>query len=401
MHDVLHDEATARLLDDVAALVPALQEDAARLDAQVAFPQSGFSALRRLGVLTASVSPANGGLGLGYGAGGALALLRLFALLGSGSLPVARLYEAHVNALQLIERYAAPQLAMRAARDAAEGHVFALWVTDPHGSTLALQPHGAGFVLEGGKAFCSGAGVVTRALITAELQSATRMLVVSLEPGMRVAPSPIRLGGMRAAITGSIDFSGMAIAPEALLGEDGDYLREPVFSAGAWRGSACALGGLAALVALHREEIRRRGRDADPHQRARFGQLLIAHETARLWMREAALRACLEDGPSDEIVAYVNLARIAVETACLDAMRLTQRSLGLGAFIAGSRAEILCRDLGVYLRQPAPDETLDTAAAYFFRADAVTRRAFFKLSAHRCDGAAGRAAGVDSGAAPR
>jgi alkylation response protein AidB-like acyl-CoA dehydrogenase len=354
-----------KLLDGIAALLPSLQENAVRLDAHAEYPHAGFTALTRLGLLTATVPERGGGLGFGYGADGALALLRLFVLLGRANLSIARLYEAHVNALQLIDRYGTVALSAAAAKDAADGHIFALWVTDPPGKPLALKPGG---LLDGEKAFCSGAGVVTRALITAATDIGTRMLVVGLERGTRVIPSPVQLGGMRAAITGCIDFSGMKVAPDAWLGENGDYLREPVFSAGAWRGSACALGGLAGLVDLHREDLWRRQRGSDPHQRARFGQLLIAHETARLWMREAALRGCLEDGPADEIVAYINLARIAVEAACLDAMRLTQRSLGLSAFIAGGRTELLCRDLATYLRQPAPDETLDKAAEYYFTA---------------------------------
>jgi alkylation response protein AidB-like acyl-CoA dehydrogenase len=355
-----------RILEGVAKLVPSIQKDTMKRDAQSAFPQAEFAALTALGLLTATVPEARGGLGLGVGPEGASGLLRLFVLLGQASLPVARLYEAHVNALQLIERYGTPATAAGAALDAARGHLFALWVTDPSDAKLALKPHGSGFVLEGGKAFCSGAGQATRALITAANTTETQMLVVGLEPGTRVIPSPIKLNGMRAAITGSVDFSGMEVGPDALLGADGDYLREPVFSAGAWRGSACALGGLAALVDLHRDELRRRHRDADPHQRARFGQLLIAYETVNLWMREAALQGCLEDLPPEEVVAYINLARIAVEAACLDALRLTQRSLGLNAFIAGSQAELLCRDLATYLRQPAPDETLDKAAEYYF-----------------------------------
>jgi alkylation response protein AidB-like acyl-CoA dehydrogenase len=355
------------LLRDIEALLPALQKHAVHLDEAAAFPHEEFIILRERGLLTASVTQGRGGAGFGYGKTGALALLRLFVLLGQASLPIARLYEAHVNALQLIERYGAARLADEAARDAAAGHLFALWVTDSR-TPVVLTPRGAGFVLEGGKAFCSGAGVATRALITAATESGTRMLVVRLEAGVRVLPSPVKLAGMRAAITGSVDFSGMDVAAEALLGREGDYLREPVFSAGAWRGSACALGGLSALLDLHRGEMRCRQRDADPHQRARFGQLLIAHETASLWVGKAALRGCLEDGPAEEIVAYVNLARIAVEAACLDGLRLTQRSLGLNAFIAGSPAELLCRDLATYLRQPAPDETLDKAAEYYFQA---------------------------------
>jgi alkylation response protein AidB-like acyl-CoA dehydrogenase len=362
------DIAQPAFLESVAKLVPSIQQDALQRDAQIAFPQAEFLALTELGLLTATLPESRGGLGLGIGRQGAAALLRLFVLLGQASLPVARLFEAHVNALQLIERYGTEQLAASAARDAAQGHLFALWVTDPFDARLAMAPHGQNFILQGGKAFCSGAGRATRALITAAKDTETRMLIVALEPGARVLPSPIKLGGMRAAITGSVDFSGMIVGPDALLGADGDYLREPVFSAGAWRGSAAALGGLTALVELHRDELRHRRRNADPHQRARFGQLLIALETANLWMREAALRGCLEDAPPEEITAYINLARLAVEAACLDALRLAQRGLGLNAFIAGSRAELICRDLATYLRQPAPDETLDKAAGYYFNA---------------------------------
>jgi alkylation response protein AidB-like acyl-CoA dehydrogenase len=194
------------------------------------------------------------------------------------------------------------------------------------------------------------------------------MLIIALEPGTRVLPSPIKLSGLRAATTGAMDLTGIQIPPDAALGAPGDYLREPVFSAGAWRGSAAAFGALTALVELHRHELLQRARAHDPHQTARFGELLIAYETARLWLQQAALRACLEDGPPEAIVAYINLARLAVEAACLDAMRLSQRSLGLPAFIAGHPAERICRDLATYLRQPAPDETLAKAATFYFQA---------------------------------
>ncbi len=343
-----------------------MQAEAARLDEEVGFPHQSFARLRDLGFLSATLPRARGGAGFGEGAAGAAALLRLFVTLGEGHLSVARLYEAHVNALQLICRYGSEELARRCARDAAAGELFALWVTDPPEGGVSMGP---GLVLDGRKFFCSGAGVATRALITVAMAGGTRMLVVALEPGRRVHPSQVKLAGMRAAITGAVDFSGMRVEAGALLGEAGDYLREPVFSAGAWRGAAGALGGLTALVNLHRAEMRRRGRDADPHQRARFGQLVLAHETARLWMDRAALRACLEDGTADEIVAYVNLARLAVEAACLDAIRLTQRGLGLSAFMDGHPAERVARDLATYLRQPAPDETLVKAAEYYFRAE--------------------------------
>src|SRR5271156_5839078 len=93
------------LLTTVAAMLPSMEAEAARLDQAVAFPRQSFELLREAGALQATLPESLGGLGFGYGTDGAADLLHLFLLLGQGSLSVARLYEAHVNALQLICRY--------------------------------------------------------------------------------------------------------------------------------------------------------------------------------------------------------------------------------------------------------------------------------------------------------
>ena len=64
----------------------------------------------------------------------------------------------------------------------------------------------------------------------------------------------------------------------------------------------------------------------------------------------------------------MNLARIAVEHACLDAIRHAQRAIGLGAFLTTNPLERLVRDLSTYLRQPAPDAVLTEAAQHGLRA---------------------------------
>jgi alkylation response protein AidB-like acyl-CoA dehydrogenase len=172
---------------------------------------------------------------------------------------------------------------------------------------------------------------------------------------------------MRAAVTGAVDFSGCLVEADALLGEPGDYLREPDFSAGAWRGSAVALGGLQRLLELTREQLAASGRLDNPHQLRRLGRALIAGETSRLWVRAVARVAEDRNAEPAHAVAYTGLARIAIETACLDAMQRVQRSLGLTAFRRGNPVERICRDLATYLRQPAPDDVLTEAAAHFAR----------------------------------
>jgi alkylation response protein AidB-like acyl-CoA dehydrogenase len=162
-------------------------------------------------------------------------------------------------------------------------------------------------------------------------------------------------------------FDGFQVTPEALLGRPGEYLRQLDFAAGAWRTSAITLGGLEALVTEMRRQLVARGRDGDPHQRAPVGEALIAQETARLWVHRAALVAEAGRGEARNIANTVNLARTAVETACLDAIRIFQRGLGLPTFVRGTLIELLFRDLGMYLCQPAPAESLTEAAAHFMQ----------------------------------
>jgi alkylation response protein AidB-like acyl-CoA dehydrogenase len=195
------------------------------------------------------------------------------------------------------------------------------------------------------------------------------MLLVGVPLGERANLAGWDTHGMRATSTGRMQLEGLRVKPDAVIGNPGDYLREPDFSGGAWRTSAVTLGGLESLVAELRRQLVGRGRQTDTHQLTRVGQALIAGETARHWVRRAAEIAESSDGDARDIAGIVNLARIAVETACLDTIRVAQRALGLAAFRRGSLSELLFRDLGTYLRQPAPDEVLTEAAAHFMQRD--------------------------------
>ena len=60
--------------------------------------------------------------------------------------------------------------------------------------------------------FCSAAGHATRALVTATDEfGAAQMLVLALGTGERVVPLESPLQGMRAAITGAVDFTGCTV----------------------------------------------------------------------------------------------------------------------------------------------------------------------------------------------
>jgi alkylation response protein AidB-like acyl-CoA dehydrogenase len=345
----------AALQSRVAALLPEWEARAARLDAESRVPDTELRQLRDAGALTAPLPVAAGGLGLGTEPSGAAALPPLLRLIGRGNLSLGRIFEGHVNALKLVARYGNAEQVRRAAEDARDGHLFAIWATEAADPVriVGAPPHA---LLRGRKAFCSAAAQATRALITATSEEGeTQMLLISLRAGERARTGCYDTHGMRACGTGEVDFSGISIPTAAVIGQPGDYLRQPEFSAGAWRASAVALGGLDALVEQARRQLVARGRQDNPHQRARLGELFIAAETASLWASKAARVAESGEASAGDVAGYVNLARIAIEGACLDAMRLAQRSLGLAAFVRPNPMERLLRDLATYLRQPAPD----------------------------------------------
>jgi len=120
------------------------------------------------------------------------------------------------------------------------------------------------------------------------------------------------------------------------------------------------------LLDLLRRHLQETNRGQDPHQAARLGQAAMATETAGLWVARAATLAepPVESRARDQLVAYVNLARLAVEAAALDLMQLVHRSVGLQAFLRPNPIERISRDLATYLRQPGPDRTLTNAAAW-------------------------------------
>ena len=356
MHDAADALTPDAMLDQVEALVPAWFAAADGLDRDARPPLRELQQLSTAGALGADLAYASDAPRL-------LRLLRLLRLIGRGNMSLGRIVEGHVNAMKLVALYGRPEQVARAARDAAEGHLFAIWATETSDPVRLVGA--TPMILHGRKVFGSAAHQVTRALVTADRDGVQQLVLAPLRAGARVGPEVFDTHGMRGCDTGCIDLSGLTVEGDALIGGPGDYLRQPEFSAGAWRASAVALGGLDALIGEVRGQLRARGRADDPHQQARLGQMLIAQETAALWVAKAARIAEAGDGEAGEVAAYVNLARIAVESVCLDAMRLAQRSLGLAAFVRPNPVERLLRDLATYLRQPAPDVTLTEAADWF------------------------------------
>lgn len=331
-------------------------------------PAEALARLRDAGLFEATLPRDAGGLGL-CEPSAAARLRRVLVAVGRASQVIGRLYEGHANAHALIFRYGGDAARAATIEDTRAGRLFGVWNTEPPADGVAMDASAA--TLSGRKTYASGAGFVTRPLITARNPDGLRqMMIAPLDEDERSDLGPWRARGMRASATGTVSFEGYPLARAVFVGEPDDYHREPFFSAGAWRFLAVHLGGIEAVHAAHKAHIRGLGRDGDPHQLARLGQSGVAVETARAFVERACFLAN-DGGGADprSVVAYVNLARAAVERAGLDAIELAHRSVGLASMMEEHPLERMTRDLAVYLRQPGPDYALASAARRLFELD--------------------------------
>ncbi len=348
-----------------ATLAPRLLAQAPKSDVEGGFPSQEFDWLREAGLLAAPLPARLGGSGLNEPPH-TQELLSALRHIGRGNLAVGRVYEGHTNALQLISRFARPEQMERWAADAVAGHLFGVWNTEAHdGVKLAPLPSGR-FRLIGSKTFGSGAGHLTRPLLTAALPDGGWQMLV-LPADTQVPDYDARFWrplGMRASASFRVDFTGLEIGPDDLFGEPGDYYHQPWFSGGAIRFAAVQLGGAEAIFDETRRFLRALNRTDDPYQRQRLGQLSILVASGQHWLQAAAELAARPGPDAETLVAHANLVRSAIEDICLRVLPLAERCVGARGLLRPEPFERLHRDLTHYLRQPAPDAALADAGRY-------------------------------------
>ena len=296
------------------------------------------------------------------------ALFETLRLIGRVDLSLGRLYEGHVNGLQLVAAYGTAGQKQDAIAAAGEGSLFGVWNTEPMPG-LRIEPVGEDrWRLIGAKSFATGAGRLDRALVTALREDGGRQLVAvdCAREQHRADVTGWQVRGMRGTISGLFDFTGIEVGADSLIGPPDIYQTEPRFSAGAWRFTAVQLGAVEGLVRHLRDHLVATGKAGDPIQRARFGACVAATRSAGEWVRRAAQRA---EAQEDEAIPLVLMTRGIVEEAGLAAMEAAARSVGTASFFAGNPIDRITRDLGLYLRQPVPDQARDRAAAAWLEAD--------------------------------
>lgn len=330
-------------------------------------PLKAIQALHDRRLLQAPVCVEFGGLGLGTDSGTHLALLRILAALGGADLALGRLYEGHVNAIILVQSYGSPEQIEDAAQAAQAGMLFGVWNT---GATkpMQLEEQGTALALKGLKTFATGAGFVQRPVVTVE-HHGWQMTMPHLDnpavAGMlqidRDSWQPL---GMESSESLTVDFTGVPLSTRDLLGKPGDFYRDPLFRGGAVRFAAVQTGALVRLARMFAEWLKSRGRQNDPYQIARLGEVELLAQEAVLWTERAAaiadrtLHKDAELQQTTSMIRFANMHRLAVQRTAHALMAHVVAGVGAHGLLRPARFERIVRDLTMYLRQPNPDGTL-------------------------------------------
>lgn len=261
--------------------------------------------------------------------------------LGRKDLELTRLAEAHHDA-----RAIAAELDATLVDDALYG-VWAASGPEP----LVAELRDVGVHVRGVASWCSGVGIVDRALVTAS----GLLLDLPVTSGRPVVDTPQWVSPAFAATnTRSLRFD-ICLPPDAIVATADAYLERPGFWHGAIGVAACWAGGAAGLLDLHQ----RRWRRQDPHALAHLG-------SAHAWVE--AMRAVLGaagddiDAAPDAVPENQRRARSVrhvIERTCTQVV--DDLDIGAGPEPLAYDAAITARtqQLQLYVRQCHGDRDLE------------------------------------------
>ena len=257
---------------------------------------------------------------------------------------VGRLLEAHTDADAILAEVAGTRVTI--------GQWWGVWAAEPPSPVVTAERTSAGWVLVGTKAWCSGAGLCTHALVTARVDDRRPMFAVDLaHPGVSVDLSGWAAAGMSRSATGSVTFERVPADP---VGEPSAYLGRPGFWHGGAGVAACWLGGAEKVA----DTLRRAGPRLDDHGAAHLGAVDAALAAARWSLTSAA--AEVDERPEDVDRAKVRTHRLraTVEAAASQTLDHVGRALGATPLATDPSHTQAVSDLLVYLRQSHAERDL-------------------------------------------
>ncbi|WP_247650029.1 PIG-L family deacetylase [Clavibacter capsici] len=288
------------------------------------------------------------------GGGGTTDLWEALATLAAADLGLARTVEPHLDALAILDQERAAA-GVTGSADAAAGAdaggaamTWGVFAAEGGGDPLAAVDGPDGVLLTGTKPWCSLAGSLTHALITAAVDDGSRgLFAVDLrQPGVEVVPGAWVARGLTEVPSGPLRLRDV---PARRVGEPGWYLDRPGFHWGGIGVAACWYGG---AVGLARTLLRAASREgADRLLLMHLGAVDAVLDGARASLAEAA--ALVDDGHAVGEAGRLLAKRVRAVVARAVEETLAHVAHALGPAPLAQDADHAKRvaDLELYVRQ--------------------------------------------------
>ncbi|MGY2361154.1 acyl-CoA dehydrogenase [Pseudomonas azotoformans] len=278
------------------------------------------------------------------GNGQTLARFSRLAQVAGHDLRLCKLFEGHTDALAIIAELNSPLPPL--------GSIWGMWAAEPPTAKVRVFKEGQRLKVQGRKAWCSGAAVVSHGLLTAWDEDDRQQLVAVPmdQPGVVVTDEGWNAVGM--AATGSVEIVfdqawGLAV------GGPGDYLARPGFWQGGIGIAACWYGAAQRLAEVLREQCSKR---PEPHALAHLGAVDSALNSAACVLRASAEQVDRE--PKANARELAQQTRACIEDTVEQVMRHVGRAVGAGPYCKDPHFAQLMADLPVYVRQSHAERDL-------------------------------------------
>jgi alkylation response protein AidB-like acyl-CoA dehydrogenase len=274
------------------------------------------------------------------GRGGTAVRWRLLAEVAAVDLTVARVLEAHADALAILAEAGQP------LPDGTWG-VFAAEAPD---ASLVATPTGDGVRLTGTKPWCSLAGSLDSALVTADVAGGRGLYAADLHHRSVTVDPPQRwvARGLTAVPSAPVHFAG---TPARAVGETGWYLTRPGFAWGGLGVAACWLGGACALAAaLRAAAVSRTGPDAAIYA-MHLGGVDVALHAAATCLDDAARRIDEEQVSGDAAALLALRVRSVLARTAEETAERVGHALGPAPLAFDEQHARRVADLQLYVRQ--------------------------------------------------
>ena len=273
---------------------------------------------------------------------------RLLMQMGFEDLSYARLAEAHWDAVAILRE---------ARREPVAGAVYGVWASEIPGQGLELHSVDSVCRLSGSKRFCTGAGLIDRALVTV-----TRPVQQLIELDLRENARHLEIDGsdwktkaFAETRTSSVEFLSFPVTN--YVGEVGFYLNRLGFWYGACGPAACWAGGAKAIVAYAAGQNKN-----DAHSLAHLGAM-----QADVWALESYLERAgseIDNEANSRAKAQILALKVRhlIEQACTDVLRRLERAFGPHPLAFDEEVSRRCSELELYLRQCHAERDLEALA---------------------------------------